>query len=143
MNVRSPVPDAQRAATTPWARRANGLDQDEAASANAMSLKWTALHEAAAVVANLAELPPEYRTPDIRNFPIIMRDTGGWRFTRARHGIDDLAAMMEPGIAALLAAHAQGAPALAAARALLLEFKAARGALLDLVPPLGIEPRRQ
>jgi len=31
---------------------------------------------------------------------------------------------------------------LAAARALWQEFQAARGALLDLVPPLGIERRR-
>jgi hypothetical protein len=107
-----------------------------------MSLKWIALHEAAAIVGNLADIAPEYRTPDIRNFPIIMRDTGGWRFMLARHGIDDLVAMMEPGIAALLTVHAQGGPPLAAARALLHEFKSARGALLDLVPPLDIERRR-
>jgi hypothetical protein len=107
-----------------------------------MSLKWTALHEAVVAVLNHAEMPPEYRTPDIRNFPIIMRDTGGWRFAAAWHGVDDLAAMMEPAIAALLAVEAQGGPTLAAARALWQEFQAARGALLDLVPPLGIERRR-
>ncbi len=107
-----------------------------------MSIKWTALHEAAAAVSNLAEIPPEFRTPDIRNFPIIMRDTGGWRFAMARDGVDDLAAMMEPAIAALLAIEAQGGPTLPAARALWQEFQSARGALLDLVPPLGIERRR-
>ena len=119
-----------------------GGDHDEATRANAMSLKWTALHEAAAVVSNLAEMAPEYRTPDIRNFPIIMRDTGGWRYALAQRGVDDLAAMMEPGIAALLAVQTQGGPTLAAAKALWQEFKSARGALLDLVPPLGIERRR-
>ncbi len=142
MSARSNSPDPKRAAASPRARRAVGSDHDEATNANAMSLKWTALHEAAAVVSNLAEMPPEYRTPDIRNFPIIMRDTGGWRYVLARQGVGDLAAMMEPGIAALLAVQTQGGPTLAAARALWQEFKSARGALLDLVPPLGNERRR-
>ena len=102
-----------------------------------MSLKWTALHEGAAVVSNLAEMPPEFRKPEERNFPIIMRDTGGWRYAFAQQGVGDLAAMMEPGIAALLAAHGQGGPTLAAAQALWQEFKSARAALLALVPQLG------
>jgi hypothetical protein len=102
-----------------------------------MSLQWTALHEGAAVVSNLAEVSPEFRKPEERNFPIIMRDTGGWRYALAQQGVDDLAAMMEPGIAALQVAHKQGGSTLAAAKALWQEFKTARAVLLDLVPQLG------
>ena len=103
-------------------------------ASSALSMKWSALHDAAAIVATLAGLGPEPRQPEIRNFPAIVRDAGGWRYDEARRGIDDLAALMEPGLAALLAVHARGLPAGPAAQALWLEFLAARAELLDLVP---------
>ena len=106
---------------------------------SAMSMKWAAVHDAAAAVGELAGLAPEYRMPDVRNFPAIMRDTGGWRQSVAQQGVDDLAAIMEPGLAALLAVQARGAPVAAAALALWQEFQSARGALLALIPPLVIE----
>jgi len=106
-----------------------------------MSMKWTAVHEAAAALSELAGLAPEFRTPDVRNFPAIMRDTGGWRLRLAQQGVEDLSAILEPGLAALLALHASGVPAGVAARALWQEFHAARSALLALIPPLGIERR--
>jgi hypothetical protein len=102
-------------------------------------MKWSALHDAAAVVASLAGLAPENRKPDVRNFPAIMRDTGGWRCEQARQGVDDLAAMMEPGLSALLAVHARGISPAPAALALWQEFLAARSQLLELMPPLGIK----
>lgn len=105
---------------------------------SAMSMAWAAVHEAATAVGELAGLAPEYRKPDVRNFPAIMRDTGGWRHALALQGVDDLVAIMEPGLAALLALKAQGAYVTPAALALWQEFQSARGALLALVPPLGI-----
>lgn len=102
-------------------------------------MKWTAVHEAAAAIAEMAGIAPEYRAPEIRNFPAIMRDTGGWRLRLAEQGVDDLAAILEPGLAALLALHGSGAPAGPAALALWREFHAARAALLALIQPLGIE----
>jgi len=107
--------------------------------ANGMSMKWAAVHAAAAAVGELAGQPPEYRRPDVRNFPAIMRDTGGWRHIVAQQGVDDLAAIMEPGLAALLALHASGGATVAPAQALWQEFQSARAALLALIPPLGIE----
>lgn len=104
-----------------------------------MALKWTAVHEAAAAIGELARIAPEYRTPEIRNFPAIMRDTGGWRMRLAEQGVDDLAAILEPGLAALLTLHGSGAPAGAAAQALWQEFHLARTGLLALIPPLGTE----
>ncbi len=107
------------------------------ASASAMSMKWSALHDAAGVVATLAGQAAEPMTADIRNFPASMRDAGGWRRNLAEHGIEDLSAIMEPGLSALLAVHARGASPAAAAQALWQEFLAARNALMELVPPPG------
>jgi hypothetical protein len=111
------------------------------AAGSAMSMTWSALHDAAAVVATLAGLQQEMRKPEIRNFPAIMRDTGGWRYEHARQGVDDLTAFMEPGLAALLAVSARGQSPRVPALALWHEFIAARSALLALIPPLGIKRR--
>lgn len=113
------------------------------ASASAMSMKWSALHEAAEVLAALAGLATEGTRADLRNFPAMMRDTGGWRRAMAEQAIDDLAAIVEPGIAALLAVNARGISPASAALALWQEFQAARSALLTLIPTAGtLGPRR-
>lgn len=108
-----------------------------AAAPGGVSLKWAALHEAAAVVGALAGEEPEKSTAEIRNFPAMIRDAGGARRELAEKGVDDLAAVMEPGIAALLAVNARGVDATHAARALWREFIQARSAVLALVPPSG------
>jgi len=111
--------------------------------ASAASLKWAALQDAANVVAGLAGLEPERTTPEIRNYPALIRDTAAWRRELAERGIDDMAAVMEPGIAALLGVNARGADPRAAALALWREFTQARGAVLALLPPSGaMGPRR-
>ena len=107
------------------------------------SIKWAALGEAAGVVAVLAGLAPERAGAEMRNFPALIRDADPWRRERAEAGISDLAAIMEPGLAALLAVRARGADPRPAALALLNEFNAARTALLALLPPVGAHgPRR-
>lgn len=113
------------------------------ASASAMSMKWSALHDAAGVVGMLAGLAPETMRPDVRNFPAVMRDVGGWRRDLADRGIEDLSAIMEPGLAALLAVHARGVNPAPAALALWQEFHAARGALLALTPPVSAQTMRR
>jgi hypothetical protein len=113
------------------------------ASASAMSMKWSALHDAAEVLAAMAGIATEGMRPELRNFPAAMRDVGGWRRDLAQQGIDDLTAVIEPGIAALLAVNARGISPASAALALWQEFQAARGALLTLLPPAGTAgPRR-
>jgi hypothetical protein len=130
-------------ATVGGALPASGRAAFGQASATAMSMKWSALHDAAGVVASLAGLGTEPMRPEVRNFPAIMRDAGGWRRGLAEQGIEDMAAIMEPGLAALLAVHARGADAAPAALALWQEFHAARGALMALVPPQELaSPRR-
>ncbi len=112
------------------------------ASASAMSMKWSALHDAVNVIGMLAGLAAESTRPEIRNFPAMMRDTGGWRRDFAEQGIGDLSAVMEPGLAALLAVHARGANPAVPALALWQEFHAARAVLLALVPPQAAAARR-
>ena len=100
-----------------------------------LSMKWSALHDAAAVVSRLAGIAAEVRQAEVRNFPAIMSGAGGWRLEHANQGVDDLAAIMEPGLAALLMVQARGRPVGPAAKALWQEFCTARAALLTLIPP--------
>jgi hypothetical protein len=113
------------------------------ASASAMSMKWSALHDASGVIAMLAGIAAEPMRPEVRNFPAVMRDAGGWRRERAEQGIDDLSAVMEPGLAALLAVNARGVNPASAALALWQEFHAARAALLALTPPPSALPPKR
>lgn len=114
---------------------ASGRPQFGHGSASAMSMKWSALHDAAAAVGALAGIASGPMAAEVRNLPTVMREAGGWRRETAEQGIEDIAAFMEPGLAALLAARARGANPAAAARALWHEFQAARDALLALAPP--------
>ncbi len=113
------------------------------AGASATSMRWAALADAANVVAVLAGIEPERTSAEVRNFPALIRDAEAWRRERAEHGVADLAAIMEPGLAALLAVNARGADPRPAAMALWREFIAARAAVLSLLPPNGaLGPRR-
>jgi hypothetical protein len=103
------------------------------AGADATGLRWIALGEAAGLVAALAGVEPA--EADERDFPARLRDADAWRRTGAEQGVADIAAIMEPGIAALLAVHASGADSRPAALALWREFAAARTAVLALLPP--------
>ena len=104
---------------------------------NALSLRWAALGEAARVVCMLAGVESEKPDNTIRNFPALMRDAEPWRRQAAENGCADMAAMMEPGLAALLAINARGSDCQAAARALWLEYVTARKAVVALLPPTG------
>lgn len=91
----------------------------------------------------LAGIAAEPMRAEVRNFPAVMRDTGGWRRRQAEEAIDDLAAIMEPGLAALLGVNARGVNPAVPALALWQEFHAARSALLALTPPPSPQsPRR-
>lgn len=104
------------------------------ASASSMGMKWSALHDAAGIVASLAGMAPEPMTSELRNFPAVIRDVGGWQRETAEQGVEDLSAIMETGIGALLAVHARGIDARNAALSLWHEFVAGRSALLALAP---------
>ena len=71
------------------------------------------------------------------NFPALMRESARWRRELAEQQIDDMTAMMQPGIAALLGVNARGADPRPAALALWREYVAARDAVLALLSPSG------
>lgn len=106
-------------------------------------IRWAALSEAGTVVAALAGIEPETSDKQVRNFPALIRDCEDWRRDLAVQGIEDLQAIMEPGLAALLAINARGNDCRAAALALWREFLTARAAVIGLLPPSGaMGPRR-
>ena len=112
-------------------------------NSSATSMRWAALGEAGQVVAMLAGLEPEQPSKEARNFPALIRDAAKWRRDLAEASCAELAAVMEPGITALLAVNARGADCKPAAMALWREFVAARQAMLELLPPAGEHgPRR-
>jgi hypothetical protein len=108
-------------------------------AANALSMKWSALHDAAATVALLAGLEAQAMTQEVRAFPLALPDAPPAARELAEQGVADIAAVMEPGLSALIAAHARGASPQAAAAALWEEFVSARDALMALtasrIPP--------
>ncbi len=131
------------AVTPRFGPRSVGGPVRQTAQASSTSLRWAALSEAGNVVAMLAGHPAERPDNAVRNFPALMRDAEPWRRELADNGCADLAAVMEPGIAALLAINARGSDCKPAAEALWREFTAARGAMLALLPPTGgMGPKR-
>lgn len=105
--------------------------------ANATSMRWAALGDAGNVVAAMAGFAAEQPDMVTRNFPALIRDCPPWRRQLAENAVADLAAIMEPGMAALLAINARGADARPAARALWAEYRAARAAITALLPRAG------
>jgi hypothetical protein len=127
----------------PVALPAQGRASFGQALGSAVSMKWAALQDAGKAVALLAGLEAEPASAQIRNFPPLLREVDQRRREVAERGIEDLAAIMEPGLAALLAVNARGADAKAPALALWREYQAARQALMALLPEAGaLGPKR-
>jgi hypothetical protein len=103
-------------------------------AASATAMRWAALNDAANVIAALAGVEPERPPPADDNFPALLSEAEEWRRERAEYGVADLAAIMEPGIAALLSVTARGADPRPAAQSLWREFVASRAAILALMP---------
>lgn len=108
----------------------------------AIAQRWEAAHQAVEVVARLACRPSTALPAGIEDFPAAVQAAGGWRLTLAEQGIADLVAVMEAGLAGLLAIHHRGADPRVAAETLWVEFQAARSALVALAPPSATLPER-
>ena len=100
-----------------------------------LDAKWGTLQEVAALVANLAGIQ-DTRPPDARDFIRQLGQTSGWRRNLAENGIDDLVAVIEPGVAALLSLRDKGIDTRPAALALWQEVEDATATLIALVAPL-------
>lgn len=100
----------------------------------ALAAQWDAVHEAAAAVGVLAQLGEEEVNEEIRGLPDRAAALGGARLDLVAHGIDDLSAVLQPGLRALLALTAQGQDTTSAALTLWREFHTARSAIIAIAP---------
>ncbi|MBL45731.1 hypothetical protein [Erythrobacter aureus] len=109
------------------------VGQHETPNSTLLAQRWEAVHEAAAAVGNLAQLGREPLSREIMGLPERAAVRGGWHYDSVARGIDDLAAMMEPGLRALLSLTAQGQDTTAAALTLWREFHTARAAIVAIL----------
>ncbi len=113
-----------------------GVESDDAraiAEANAVLTEgWITLHAQAARLALLARINPEpERAQD--GFAALLSLARPWQRTLVAQGIDDIAAMLGSGLAALATLSGRAQDTAAPALALWREFHAARAALLDVL----------
>ena len=95
--------------------------------------RWEALQRPGAALAGLAQLGEEPPDPRIAGLPARAAAAGGWTFEMVARGAEDLAAVMQPGLRALLSLTAQGRDTTPAAMTLWREFHRSRGAILALL----------
>lgn len=119
------IPDSKGSAATGGGSYRSGGD-----AGRALSQKWSALHDAADAVAVIAGVPGGSSAAEVQHFPAVLR--AGWRHGLVEQGVDDLSALMEPGLSALLSALGRGTDPRAAALTLWKEFVAARDLVLGL-----------
>lgn len=94
--------------------------------------KWADLHRQAARLTRLAQLSPEPYTGALAAFPAQIGAASAWQRELAWQGIDDIDAMLQPGLAALATLERRGMPTGAPALALWREFHEARSAIMGL-----------
>ncbi|RDC61227.1 hypothetical protein HME9302_02446 [Alteripontixanthobacter maritimus] len=100
--------------------------------ASAFAAEWAAVEDAARAVSFMAGLAPEPASDQPRAFPDLIHEAGGWRLDEAAQRLADLAAILTPGVAALLGVLERGQNARVPALVLWREYHASRSALLAL-----------
>ncbi len=93
---------------------------------------WQRLHDQAGEVAELAGISREKFEGEIAAFPGHLCDAGEAAQELAWQGIEDIDAMLQPGLTALRTITARGQDASVPALALWREFHCARAAILRL-----------
>lgn len=124
--------DAARHGGSGAGNRDGGHDGGPVGPEGTLSARWGELHRQAERVARIAQLSPEPFVGDLASFPDTMGDAQEWQRELAWQGIDDIDAMMRPGLAALETLRQRGQPAHVPALALWREFYTARGTILKL-----------
>jgi len=98
-----------------------------------LARRWSDLHEQAGQLASLAGLAPEAASGAVAGFSGQLGEASEWQRELAWQGIEDIDAMMRPGLAALRTLTERGQEAAVPALALWREFHAARDAVLAVV----------
>lgn len=94
--------------------------------------KWQELHARAADLAQLAQLSPEPFAGEIAAFPDRLNKATPRQRDLVRQGLEDLEAMMQPGLVALETLRRRGRAVHVPALALWREFYTARTAVMAL-----------
>lgn len=113
-------------------RTRHASEAERSVDTAALAAQWEAVQEAGAAVGQLAQLAMEEPGEDLRTLPERAAKAGGTRLELVARGVDDLAAVLRPGLRALLELSGKGRDTTAAALALWREFHRARAALVAL-----------
>ena len=105
-----------------------------------LSHRWRVLHEAGQEIGAMAALAKEPIGGSLASFPQRIAQRGGPYLTLANEGIEDLDAILQPGLTALRTIRARGQDTTAPALALWREFHALRSALLSLAAEPAVSP---
>lgn len=97
--------------------------------------QWHHLHAEAAQVARLAQLSPEPIVGPLAQFPSELNRAPQWQRALAQQGVEDIEAMIRPGLAALEIVTQRKGAATAPALALWREFYNARRAIMAITHP--------
>lgn len=104
--------------------------------------RWRSLHQTANEIADKAALSDETMSEEVASFPDRVEAAGGDRAFYVRRGLEDMDAVLQPGLTALRLIEARGLDTTAPALALWQEFYNARAALLSLCPADCVEGPR-
>ena len=130
MNALTHEFDLSQAIMLPPAGEGLRREQDR----DTLAEQWSAVHDAAAAIGVLAQLGRPEEGPEVTGLPERAETLAGFEYELVRRGVDDLAAIMQPGLRALLALSAGGQDTTVAALTLWREFHASRDAIVALVP---------
>lgn len=106
-----------------------------------LSKRWRELHALGQLVAAKAQLGTEPFEGRIAAFPDRILDAAPWNQELADQALEDMDAILQPGLTALQAIEARGHDTTAPALALWREFYHARECLLGLAPEASATPR--
>lgn len=111
------------------------LHRDESGlspAARPFAARWRRLHLQAHELARMADLSPEPFGETLASFPERLTTATKRQRQLAEQGLEDIEAMLRPGLSALATLKDRKAPATAPALALWREFYDARGAVMAL-----------
>ncbi len=97
--------------------------------------RWAEVHRQAAEIAGLAGLAAENDCADAQAFAALVKKCADYQQTLVWQGTEDIAALLQPGLAALRTLTARGQDACVPALALWREFYEARQAILSALHP--------
>ncbi len=106
--------------------------QDASWPTATLAERWEELHTQAEQLAKLAAIAPEGFDDTLSALPDRLSQASEWQRELAWQGVEDIDAMMQPGLTALRTITARGQDAGAPALALWREFYAARNAVLEV-----------